>query len=320
MVLAKHLSKPNHMKLLIAVLATLAFTTISWGQSGNPQEAAIPSKLADKIYRAQEHSATCWAACNSMLLAAEGIESSEEDQMERMRPFLPDGGINGAGANFLHASKALGGTYGDRTIQPWFIDRRTPPVDPSMNKKFVSLIKQGRPVIVATPQHGMVAIAVKFSILPNGYCEISGIMVNDPNPAVRGSRWLPSTELGAVFGFMSINAVTNKTADGKDGVQENEEDKPKINLAGTWRGVISRLDLTVVVRIRASGDGYTAKTDSPNQGVGGFETGVTVTGTDVELDIATPNPSSFSGTLKEKSIEGTFSQGGGNWPLRLRKQ
>jgi hypothetical protein len=253
-----------------------------------------------------------------MLLAAEDIDSSEEDQIQRMAQHMPTAGLTGAGAHFLYASKALRGTYGDRTIRVWYLDRRMPPADSSMNEKFVSLIQQGRPVMVATPQHGMVAIAVRYAVRPDGIYDISGIKVNDPNKqAVQaaGSRWVEGQELRDIFGFMAIEGKTQTTG-GKSGTKKVED-----NLAGTWRGRINQSGITAVFRIKKDEDGYSAKTDSPDQGVSNISTEITVNGQDVEIEIATrPFKSSFSGRLDEKTIEGTWSQGGNEWPLKLRKQ
>lgn len=139
-----------------------------------------------------------------MLLAAEGINSSEEDQIFRMSRYMPDAGLNGAGAHFFTASKALEGRYGDKYVSVWFRDRRMDN-DPGMNAQFVSLLRRGQPVMVATPQHGMVAIAVRYARQPNGYYFIGGIEVLDPNPMSGGRRWLLGGELQEVFGFMAIS-------------------------------------------------------------------------------------------------------------------
>jgi hypothetical protein len=310
------------MKLLINIILAIAFATLSWGQSPTPQEAAIPASLAEKIYRPQKRSTTCWAACNSMLLAAEGIDSSEEDQINRMSQFLPDRGLNGAGAHFQHASQALRGKYGDRTVKVWFMDRRVPPVDASMNKKFVALIEKGQPAITATPQHGMVAIAVRYTVLPNGIYQILGFKVNDPIPAAGNSRWLTPEESLAVFGFMAIvktEKAENSQVKMKDS-ENREMRKAKVNLAGTWQGEISQLGIKVVFRINKEEDGYTAKTDSPDQNAYGIKTEITVSEADVELEIRTLNPASFSGTLRGKTLDGTFSQGGQEWPLKLKRE
>jgi hypothetical protein len=135
-----------------------------------------------------------------MLLASVGIDSNEDDQIRRMAAFMPDGGLNGAGAHFGYASQALGGRYGNRMVDVWFRDRNMNN-DPQMNAELVSMLQKGRPVMVATPQHGMVAVAVQFIRHRNGYCEIRGVEVLDP---VSGRRWLPLMELAAVFGFMAI--------------------------------------------------------------------------------------------------------------------
>ena len=117
----------------------------------------------------------------------------------------------------------------------------------------------------------------------------------------------------------------NKGKPGKNKQDANEDDKDgegkaKVNFAGTWQGNINALGLKVVFRIKKTDDDYTAKTDSPNQNAYGIGTEITVTGEEVELEIRTPNPSSFSGRLNGKTIEGTVAQGGGEWPLKLRKQ
>lgn len=192
------------MRTLTCCIFSFAIAATGWAQFGQPQEFYIPAQISQAIYRSQQTPATCWAACNSMLLAAEGIDSSEADQVQRMSAIIPTAGLQGAGAHFGFASQALRGQYGTRTIQPWFLDRRVPPVNPQMNALFVGLLRQGKPVMVATPQHGMVAIGVKCVVYPNGFHELLAIQVLDPNPQVGGARWLPLPELQAVFGFMAI--------------------------------------------------------------------------------------------------------------------
>jgi hypothetical protein len=191
------------MKAIIVGLLTLCVTATGWSQSGALQEARVPDRLPSQIYRAQKRPATCWAACNSMLLAAERINSSEEDQIRRMSQFMPDAGLNGAGAHFLTASRALEGRYGSREVGVWFRDRRTDN-DPGMNAQFVAMLESGQPVMIATPQHGMVAIAVRYARQPNGNVFIAAIEVLDPNPSSGRRRWLPPMELANVFGFMAI--------------------------------------------------------------------------------------------------------------------
>lgn len=159
--------------------------------------------FAEEIYRAQKTGSTCWAACNSMLLAAEGIDSSEEDQIWRMSKFLPDGGLNGAGAHFGNARRALAGDYGGVEIEVGVLDRRQG-AGPKMNWMFVDILDRGWPCVVATEQHGMVAVGVEFDQFPDGSVVIHAIEVLDPNPMGGGRRWLHPVELANVFGFMFI--------------------------------------------------------------------------------------------------------------------
>ena len=140
-----------------------------------------------------------------MLLAAEGINSTEEDQIKRMSQIMPDAGQGGAGAHFFTASKALGGIYGNRVVHVYFRDRRIEN-DPGMNEQAVSGIERGFPVMVATPQHGMVAVGIKFR-RHHHYTEILAIEVLDPNPQSPPRRWLSQVELVNVFGFMAIQGV-----------------------------------------------------------------------------------------------------------------
>jgi hypothetical protein len=89
-------------------------------------------------------------------------------------------------------------------------------------------------------------------------------------------------------------------------------------LSGDWQGDLTPA-LSIVLHVSTKGSGYTATTDSPKQGLKGFNTTISVEGNTVTLKIATPVPSSYVGTLKGNTISGTFYQGGGSGPLVLTK-
>ena len=190
--------------LRAAIAACLLLMVYNSGWTQEEREVGVRDSLANSIYRQQQRPATCWAACNSMLLAAEDIDSDEEDQIKRMSRIIPDWGLRGAGAHFEFASKALGGIYGDRRVGVWFRDRRYPGHARGMNREFVEILGRGQPCMVATPQHGMVAIGVRFQSFPDGQIQILAVEVLDPNPGSGGRRWLPQFELLQVFGFMAV--------------------------------------------------------------------------------------------------------------------
>lgn len=91
-------------------------------------------------------------------------------------------------------------------------------------------------------------------------------------------------------------------------------------MLGTWHGAldINGMKLRLVLHIAGDGQGYTAKMDSPDQGVSGIPV-ESVVFTDGQLKLKSPAiGASYEGILKADTLlEGIFSQGGQQFPLRL---
>lgn len=102
------------------------------------------------------------------------------------------------------------------------------------------------------------------------------------------------------------------------------EPKPdnKPSLVGVWQGTlkVQAIELRVVLRIAAEGDGYKATLDSPDQGAKGIPVSrVLLEGDIVKLDMKTIK-ASFEGTLADdrQSIAGKWSQAG-TLPLEFKR-
>lgn len=102
------------------------------------------------------------------------------------------------------------------------------------------------------------------------------------------------------------------------------EPKPdnKPSLAGVWQGTlkVQAIELRVVLRIAADGDGYKATLDSPDQGAKGIPVSrVLLEGDVVKLDLKAIS-ASFEGKLADdrQSIAGKWSQAG-SLPLEFKR-
>lgn len=93
-------------------------------------------------------------------------------------------------------------------------------------------------------------------------------------------------------------------------------------IQGSWAGSLSiqGTQLPLIFNIQKNGDLYQTTLDSPMQGAKGIPIAET-TFANNELQIAAPNLNlKFSGNFKGETIEGTFVQNGGSFPLVLSRK
>ena len=93
------------------------------------------------------------------------------------------------------------------------------------------------------------------------------------------------------------------------------------DIDGTWEGTLDvGQKLRVVVHLTTTKDGLGASMDSPDQGAAGIPATAKREGSSFTLDIAMAG-AKFQGTIaKDLSvIDGTFTQGGGSFPLTLKR-
>ena len=99
---------------------------------------------------------------------------------------------------------------------------------------------------------------------------------------------------------------------------------PGVEVEGTWLGTITvpGTELRVVFHITRDSNGtLTATLDSPDQGVSGIPVGsVVVTGDSLRMDVPAVG-GFYEGAISEdgRTIDGTWSQGGGSVPLVLER-
>ncbi len=92
------------------------------------------------------------------------------------------------------------------------------------------------------------------------------------------------------------------------------------NITGSWGGTldIQGNKLRLVFNITKTDSAYVTKLDSPDQGAFGLPTTKTTFGDNRLEIVASGLGLSYSGTLEQDSINGTFSQGGMSFPLILK--
>jgi len=94
------------------------------------------------------------------------------------------------------------------------------------------------------------------------------------------------------------------------------------DLDGAWEGVLDvGQKLRVILHLTTTKDGLAATLDSPDQGAGGIgATAVKRDGSSLTVEIANIG-AKYQGTIAKdySSIDGTFSQGGGEFPLSLKR-
>lgn len=103
---------------------------------------------------------------------------------------------------------------------------------------------------------------------------------------------------------------------------EHQAAKPS-DIDGAWMGTLDTgsVKLRVVFHITNTKDGLTATMDSPDQGMNGMPTtSVTRNGASLKIE-AKQIAGSYEGTISKdlSQIDGTWSQGGGSWPLVLKR-
>ncbi|MGL2967132.1 alpha/beta hydrolase family protein [Flavobacterium sp. XGLA_31] len=93
------------------------------------------------------------------------------------------------------------------------------------------------------------------------------------------------------------------------------------DFSGQWNGLlkVQEVQLRLVFHLIKTHTGYSATMDSPDQGVKGVPTVVTVEQDNITLSIAAAHIT-YHGTLKNEKIEGTFQQGTAAFPMTLNKE
>src|SRR6476659_3873863 len=93
------------------------------------------------------------------------------------------------------------------------------------------------------------------------------------------------------------------------------------DITGQWNGVlkVQTAQLRIVFHIIKDDNGYTATMDSPDQGAKDIAV-TTTTFEDPKLNLEIKNAGiTYEGELKDKTIEGSFKQGGLSLPLNLTR-
>ncbi|TXG39800.1 S9 family peptidase [Seonamhaeicola maritimus] len=93
------------------------------------------------------------------------------------------------------------------------------------------------------------------------------------------------------------------------------------DITGSWKGKLSvqGTEVTLVFDIKNSEDGYTSTMDSPSQGATGIPMDVTTYENDTLTIKFNQAGIKYVAALKETSLNGTFYQGGMEFPLTLNK-
>ena len=90
---------------------------------------------------------------------------------------------------------------------------------------------------------------------------------------------------------------------------------------GSWNGVIELgpSSLTIVFNIQQSDAGVSITWDIPEQGGFDLPATATISGNELNVNMSTVG-ATFKGILKDETIEGTFSQRGGDYPLNMTQK
>ena len=90
------------------------------------------------------------------------------------------------------------------------------------------------------------------------------------------------------------------------------------NFNGSWKGTLDAgpYSLTIVFNIQQTDDSVAITWDSPDQGAFGLPATATINGNELNVDMP-ESYASYKGTLVGDTLDGTFSQMGGNLPLRM---
>jgi alpha/beta superfamily hydrolase len=94
------------------------------------------------------------------------------------------------------------------------------------------------------------------------------------------------------------------------------------DITGQWNGVlkVQGMQLRLVFNISKSEKGYSSTMDSPDQGAKGIPvTATTFEDSKLKIEIANAGIT-YSGELKENEVQGTFKQGGMEFPLNLSRK
>lgn len=94
------------------------------------------------------------------------------------------------------------------------------------------------------------------------------------------------------------------------------------DITGQWNGVLKfqGTQLRLVFNISKSEKGYSSTMDSPDQGAKGIPvTATTFENSKLKIEIANAGIT-YSGELKENEVQGTFKQGGMEFPLNLSRK
>jgi hypothetical protein len=161
-------------QLISIVIALISFAHIY------SQEYSVDIPNTSSIYAAQKQSNWCWAACNQMLLSAQDIDESQENQSIKVFGTV----INReAGDNYELAKVGLSGIYQDSSgntvkIVPYvsYLYKKNTN-DPIV---IINKLNDGIPLVMATTTHGRVCVGVDY--IKNGsYYQITKLRLLDPN-------------------------------------------------------------------------------------------------------------------------------------------
>ena len=138
---------------LLLVLAVFNFSV----SAQNYQHKSVDISYPLDFYVSQQQSFWCWAACNQMLLKAQGIDESQPNQVIKLFGELVN---QGAGDNYEMAMQVLGGEYVNSTgdtvqVVPYVSYLGQNYDDPIV---IINHLEQGIPLVMATQSHGRVCV------------------------------------------------------------------------------------------------------------------------------------------------------------------
>ena len=162
---------------LLLVLAVFNFSV----SAQNYQHKSVDISYPLDFYVSQQQSFWCWAACNQMLLKAQGIDESQPNQVIKLFGELVN---QGAGDNYEMAMQVLGGEYVNSTgdtvqVVPYVSYLGQNYDDPIV---IINHLEQGIPLVMATQSHGRVCVGVDYTTNGEVY-QITYLRLLDPaNP------------------------------------------------------------------------------------------------------------------------------------------
>ncbi len=96
----------------------------------------------------------------------------------------------------------------------------------------------------------------------------------------------------------------------------------KKSVTGSWLGKLAAngMDLRVIFNLKLEKDSLTVTLDSPDQGASGIAAGPVILDKKKIVIQAPGIKGEYVGTIKGDSLIGTWTQNGGSFPLKLKKQ